>query len=167
MSPGLVVLVLSLLLGLQPVTTDLYLPALPAIARDFGAAPAQAQLSLLALLLAFGIAQLVWGPLSDQIGRRRVLLLGLTGYTAAAIGSALSTSMEILVGWRILQGASMGAATGRRWMGPRGRWCGRSGDGAWRRRELRHSVRCADGSCWLSIPCNSGYELRHDLLGGA
>lgn len=110
MSPGLVVLMLSLLFGLQPITTDLYLPALPAITRDLGAEPSQAQLSLLALLLAFGIAQLVWGPLSDCIGRRKVLLWGLAGYTATAVGSASAPSMEILIGWRILQGACMGAA---------------------------------------------------------
>ena len=64
MSPGLIVLLLSLLLGLQPVTTDLYLPALPALTEGFGASMAQAQLTLTALLLSFGLSQLVWGPLS-------------------------------------------------------------------------------------------------------
>ena len=111
MSPPLVILILSLLLGLQPITTDLYLPALPAISAFFGAAPAQAQLSLTALLLAFGISQLVWGPLSDRIGRRRVLLVGMGGYTLAAIGCVLASSIELLVLWRVLQGAFMGAGT--------------------------------------------------------
>ena len=73
MSHGLIVLVLSLLLGLQPITTDLYLPALPTITQVFGAAMPQAQLTLSALLLAFGLSQLVWGPLSDRFGRRPVL----------------------------------------------------------------------------------------------
>ena len=54
MSPGLIVLLLSLLLGLQPVTTDLYLPALPALTEGFGASMPQAQLTLTALLLSFG-----------------------------------------------------------------------------------------------------------------
>lgn len=62
MSPGLIVLLLSLLLGLQPVTTDLYLPALPALTEGFGASMPQAQLTLTALLLSFGLSQLVWGP---------------------------------------------------------------------------------------------------------
>ena len=58
MTPALIVLILSLLLGLQPVTTDLYLPALPAITEGFGASAAQSQLTLSALLLAFGLSQL-------------------------------------------------------------------------------------------------------------
>ncbi len=111
MSSPLVILILSLLLGLQPITTDLYLPALPALTASFGAVPAQAQLTLTALLLAFGASQLFWGPLSDRVGRRRVLLIGLAGYTLAAIGSALSGSIEVMVFWRVLQGAFMGAGT--------------------------------------------------------
>lgn len=71
MQPGLTVVILSLLLGLQPITTDLYLPALPALTEGFGAPMAQAQLTLTALLLAFGLSQLIWGPLSDRFGRRR------------------------------------------------------------------------------------------------
>lgn len=64
MAPATVVLVLSLLLGIQPVTTDFYLAALPALTEGFGAPAAQAQLTLTALLLAFGISQLPWGPVS-------------------------------------------------------------------------------------------------------
>jgi len=63
MSPRLIVLLLALLLGLQPVTTDLYLPALPAMTEVLGASMGQAQLTLTALLLAFGLSQLVWGPM--------------------------------------------------------------------------------------------------------
>jgi MFS transporter, DHA1 family, multidrug resistance protein len=110
MSPAVVVLVLSLLLGIQPVTTDLYLPALPALTEGFGAPVAQAQLTLTTLLLAFGLSQLVWGPLSDRFGRRAVLLCGLGAYTLASIGAALAASMPVLIGWRTLQGVAMGAA---------------------------------------------------------
>lgn len=109
MSAGLVVLILAMLLGLQPVTTDLYLPALPGLIKDLGAPVAQAHLTLTALLLAFGLSQLVWGPLSDRFGRRPVLLLGLIAYVVASVGSALSASMDTLVLWRTLQGAAMGA----------------------------------------------------------
>ena len=87
MSPGLIVLVLSLLLGLQPVTTDLYLPALPALTQGFGAPMSQAQLTLTALLLAFGMSQMVWGPVSDRFGRRPVLLAGMGLYVIASVGS--------------------------------------------------------------------------------
>lgn len=109
MSPGLIVLVLSLLLGLQPVTTDLYLPALPTITQVFGAAMPQAQLTLSALLLAFGVSQLVWGPLSDRFGRRPILLIGTALYVLAAVGSSMATSIEQLIVLRVLQGAAMGA----------------------------------------------------------
>jgi DHA1 family bicyclomycin/chloramphenicol resistance-like MFS transporter len=110
MSPAVVVLVLSLLLGIQPVTTDLYLPALPALTEGFGAPVAQAQLTLTTLLLAFGASQLAWGPLSDRFGRRPVLLWGLGAYTLASVGCALAPTMPTLVLWRTLQGIAMGAA---------------------------------------------------------
>ncbi len=109
MSAGLIVLILSMLLGIQPVTTDLYLPALPALTEGFAAPMSQAQLTLSALLLAFGISQLIWGPLSDRFGRRPILLWGLAAYTLASIGSTLAPSMALLIVWRIVQGAAMGA----------------------------------------------------------
>jgi len=110
MPPATVVLFLSLLLGLQPLTTDLYLPALPGMARELGASMPQAQLTLTALLLAFGTSQLIWGPLSDRFGRRPVLLAGVAAYMVASIGCALSPSIGALLVWRTLQGAAMGAA---------------------------------------------------------
>lgn len=110
MSPGLVVLVLTLLLGMQPVTTDLYLPALPALSQGFGASMAQAQLTLTALLLAFGISQLVWGPLSDRFGRKPILLWGMGLFVVAAIGGAFAATMEELIAWRTVQGVGMGSA---------------------------------------------------------
>ena len=110
MSSGLVVLVLSLLLGVQPIATDLYLPALPAITEGFGARMPQAQLTLTAMLLAFGLSQLAWGPVSDRFGRRPVLLWGATAYVLAALGGVFASSMEALIGWRMLQGLAMGAA---------------------------------------------------------
>ena len=109
MQASLVVVMLSLLLGLQPITTDLYLPALPALTAGFGAPMSQAQLTLTALLLAFGVSQLVWGSLSDRFGRKPILLIGLSAYVIASIGSALAGSMAMLIVWRAVQGAAMGA----------------------------------------------------------
>ena len=109
MPPGLVVVILATLLGIQPITTDLYLPALPALTASFSAPMSQAQLTLGSLLLAFGVSQLVWGPLSDRFGRRPILLCGLAAYLVAAMGSALAPSMLQLIVWRTLQGAAMGA----------------------------------------------------------
>lgn len=109
MSARLTVALLSLMLGIQAISTDLYLPALPAITHDLGAEFSQAHLTLSALLLAFGLSQLFWGPVSDRIGRRPVLLWGLGCYILAGIGCVLATSMEVLVLWRTVQGAAMGA----------------------------------------------------------
>lgn len=109
MSPARIVLILSLLLGLQPITTDLYLPALPALTAGFGASLSQAQLTLTGLLLAFGLSQLVWGPLSDRFGRRPILLWGLGAYVLASVASTLAPTMDLLILARIVQGAAMGA----------------------------------------------------------
>lgn len=109
MPQKLIVLILALLLGLQPVTTDLYLPALPAITQGFGASMGQAQLTLTALLLAFGLSQLVWGPLSDRFGRRPILLWGMGAYTLASVACAWAPDMAWLIAGRAVQGVAMGA----------------------------------------------------------
>jgi DHA1 family bicyclomycin/chloramphenicol resistance-like MFS transporter len=110
MSAPVVVLTLTLLLGIQPITTDLYLPALPTLARDLDTNVAAAQLTLSALIICFGVAQLVCGPLADRFGRRPVLLAGMALYTAASVFSAFAPSIDWLIGWRALQGAAMAAA---------------------------------------------------------
>jgi DHA1 family bicyclomycin/chloramphenicol resistance-like MFS transporter len=109
MHANLVILLLALAIGLQPVSTDLYLPGLPGLAKDLNASVAMVQYTLTGLLLAFGTSQLLWGPFSDKVGRRPIMLGGLAVYAIAAIGCVLSTSIETLVVWRIVQGASMGA----------------------------------------------------------
>ena len=101
---------LAMLLGLQPIATDLYLPGLPLLTREFGASMAAAMQTMAALILAFGLAQLVWGPVADRVGRRPVLLLGLTLFTVATLGCALAPSIEALVALRALQGAGVAAA---------------------------------------------------------
>ena len=109
-SHSLAAFTLALLLGLQPITTDVYLPALPLLSRELGASRGAAQLTMSVLILTFGLAQLVWGPVADRCGRRPVLLAGLALYTAASIGCASAGSIEALIVWRGLQGAAMAAA---------------------------------------------------------
>jgi DHA1 family bicyclomycin/chloramphenicol resistance-like MFS transporter len=109
-SPLVVVLLLTLLLGIQPIATDLYLPALPTLQRALGADFASAQLTLSALIIAFGVAQLVAGPLADRFGRRPVLLWGTALYTVACIGAALAPGIEWIVAWRVLQGIAVAMA---------------------------------------------------------
>lgn len=109
-SHGLAALALALLLGLQPVTTDIYLPALPMLTRELGASMTAAQLTMSALILAFGIGQLFWGPIADRLGRRPVLLLGLSLYLLASLGAAFAPGIGSLIAWRVVQGASLSAA---------------------------------------------------------
>lgn len=110
LTPTLAALALSLLLGLQPVTTDVYLPALPLLRRELGAGMAAAQLTMSALMLAFGLAQMVWGPLADRWGRRPVLLWGLALYSLASAGCATAGGMDALLAWRVLQGVALASA---------------------------------------------------------
>ena len=98
-------LLLPLLLAAQPVATDSYLPALPAIAAEMGSASD----SLTMFVLAFGIAQIPVGILADRIGRRPVLLGGLALYVVAALAGAFAVNAGMLAGVRALQGAAMAA----------------------------------------------------------
>lgn len=109
-SHALAAFALAMLLGLQPVTTDVYLPALPLLTRELAAPMSAAQLTMSALILAFGVAQLFWGPVADRVGRRPVLITGLALYTAASIGCVLAADIGWLVVWRVMQGASLAAA---------------------------------------------------------
>jgi MFS transporter, DHA1 family, multidrug resistance protein len=110
MSAPLIVTLLALLLGTQPITTDLYLPALPGLAADLGSPMGSTQLTLSALLFAFGFSQLLLGPAADRYGRRPVLLGGLSVFVLASIGSTLAADIGALVAWRALQGVGMAAA---------------------------------------------------------
>jgi DHA1 family bicyclomycin/chloramphenicol resistance-like MFS transporter len=108
MDPRFVVALLGLLLGIQPVTTDLYLPALPSLPVTFGTSAARVQLTLSVLLIAFGASQLLLGPASDRWGRRPVLLGSLAVYSAAGLVAAFAPSIEVLVALRAVQGGAMG-----------------------------------------------------------
>jgi len=110
MTAPVVVVLLTLLLGVQPITTDLYLPALPTLARELDAGIGAVQLTLSALIICFGFGQLACGPLADRFGRRPVLLAGMALYTVASVLSALAPSIAWLIAWRALQGAAMAAA---------------------------------------------------------
>lgn len=110
LSHALAAFALALLLGLQPITTDVYLPALPMLTRGLGASMAAAQLTMSALILAFGLGQMVWGPVADRVGRRPVLLAGLGLYTLASAACVLAGSIEQLIVARVLQGACLAAA---------------------------------------------------------
>lgn len=103
------VLVLGALSALGPLTIDTYLPALPALTEDLRATDAQAQLTLTGVLAGIGLGQLIIGPLSDAVGRRRPLLIGLLGHGLMSVLCALAPSVTMLAATRTLQGLA-GAA---------------------------------------------------------
>jgi DHA1 family bicyclomycin/chloramphenicol resistance-like MFS transporter len=106
--PPVVLLMTMILPGVLAI--NVYVPALPEITRVFDASQAEVQLTLTVFLVAFGISQLVMGPLSDRYGRRPVMLGGGALYVAANVVCALAFSMEALLVGRVLQ--AIGACVG-------------------------------------------------------
>ncbi len=102
-------LVLGLLAAVGPFAIDMYLPALPTIAADLGATTAATQMTLTAFFIAFGLSQIVYGPVADMAGRKPPLYFGLVVFIAGSIGCALAPSAEWLIFFRFVQG--IGAAS--------------------------------------------------------
>ncbi len=107
--------VLAMLTALGPLSTDFYLPSLPDIVRVMETDVAGAQATLSAFLFGFAGGQILWGPLSDRLGRRPVLLTGLALFTLATLACALAPSIEALTAARAVQalGASGPIVLGR------------------------------------------------------
>ena len=112
---ALLAVLIVALTSLGPLSTDFYLPALPAIARALQTDSAGAQLTLSVYLLGFGAGQLILGPLSDRYGRRPVLLWSMSVFVLASVACALAQSIEGLIAARFLQalGACGGPVLGR------------------------------------------------------
>ncbi|SFM98445.1 MFS transporter, DHA1 family, bicyclomycin/chloramphenicol resistance protein [Izhakiella capsodis] len=102
------IILLSALMALTSLSTDIYLPAMPMLGRELhGDAE---QLTITGFLIGFTIAQLVWGPISDQLGRKVPLIIGMLLFIAGSVGCAISSSMTQMVFWRVFQ--ALGACTG-------------------------------------------------------
>jgi MFS transporter, DHA1 family, multidrug resistance protein len=96
-------LLLAMLMGLGPLSVDMYLASLPDMARLLNAPAAQVQLTISVYLVGLACAQLFFGPLSDRHGRRPVLLSALGVYVLASFACSLATSIEALIAARFLQ----------------------------------------------------------------
>src|SRR5690606_38833033 len=101
-APALTVL-LAALVGISPLSTDMYLPSLPSIATDFDTGAAQVQMTLTAYLVGFSLGQILYGPIADRIGRRPVLLAGLAAFVLASALCALAPTIEVLIAARFIQ----------------------------------------------------------------
>jgi DHA1 family bicyclomycin/chloramphenicol resistance-like MFS transporter len=108
-SKPLLIVILGSMVAIGPLSIDMYLPALPEITRSLHAEDAAVQLTLTAVVAGLALGQLVAGPLSDRIGRRRPLMIGLLSYSAASLLCALAPSVLALTGLRFLQGLTGGA----------------------------------------------------------
>ena len=89
--------VLGILTAYAPLSTDMYLPSLPTIAGEFGVTTAMVQQTLSVFFIGLAAGQVVYGPLSDRLGRRGPLFVGSTLYTLACIGCALAPSLNSLI----------------------------------------------------------------------
>jgi DHA1 family bicyclomycin/chloramphenicol resistance-like MFS transporter len=94
---------LAALTAVGPLSTDMYLPSLPDIARALGASTPQVQLTISAYLIGFACGQILYGPISDRHGRKPVLLAAVALFCAATVVCMLATSIEMLIVARIAQ----------------------------------------------------------------
>lgn len=107
----MLIVLLGLMSTIDPFSIDMSLPALPAMARSLDVEDASVQISLSAFFFGIAIGQLVYGPVSDRVGRRLPLLAGLLVYVTATVACVLTTSIDVLIACRFVQG--LGAAAGQ------------------------------------------------------
>ncbi|MDE9451957.1 multidrug effflux MFS transporter [Aliiroseovarius sp. Z3] len=96
--------VLGTLSMVGPFAIDMYLPAMPAIATDLGVGETAVQATITSYFIAFGIAQLIYGPWADQSGRKLPVFFGVGLFFVASVGAAMAGSVGELTAWRFLQG---------------------------------------------------------------
>jgi DHA1 family bicyclomycin/chloramphenicol resistance-like MFS transporter len=109
-STGLVV-ILGLLAMLMPLSIDMYLPALPQIAREFAVSAGSVQMTLNAYILGFALGQLIYGPLADSFGRKPVIAAGTLIFAIAAAACAMAQTIDQLINLRFLHGLSAAAGS--------------------------------------------------------
>ena len=105
---AMVIVVLTTLSAIGPLATDMYIPAFPEVASELSTTASRMQLTITAFFLGTASGQVVAGPLSDRMGRRAPLLIGIILCLLASIGCALAPSVEVLLMLRVLQGIGGG-----------------------------------------------------------
>lgn len=107
--PYALLLTLTLTSSLGQIASTIYVPSIPAIAAGLDASVAGVQFTFVGYLLAFAVSMLVLGPLSDRYGRRRMMIVGIALSTLASVVGGASSTIECLIGARILQGVGLSA----------------------------------------------------------
>ena len=102
-------IILGLLSAVGPFAIDMYIPALPTISADLHASTAATQMTLMVFFLAFGICQIVYGPVSDMVGRKPPLYVGLALFLVGSVGCCLASDIGWLIAFRFLQGTGASA----------------------------------------------------------
>ena len=102
--------ILSALMGFASISTDLYLPAMPAMGRSLGADAGTVAWTVSGYLIGFSLGQLLWGPISDRHGRRLPVAIGLVLFVIGSAGCALAGNVWAMIGWRVVQ--AVGACAG-------------------------------------------------------
>ncbi len=101
-------IVLGLLIAVGAFAIDMYIPGFAAIARDLNTDPGTVQLSMTSFFIALALGQIVYGPVSDAVGRRLPIFVGLAVFILSCIAAAFAPSIETLILARFFQG--LGAA---------------------------------------------------------
>lgn len=100
----LVTILIAVLAAMGPLSTDVYLPGLPAMAIELHSSVSQMQLSMTTAFLGLALGQIVIGPWSDQVGRKKPVIISMVGFGVASFGCSWATSLESLLVWRFVQG---------------------------------------------------------------
>lgn len=100
---------LGMLAAIAPLSTDMYLPALPSMMTAFGVTPSVIQLTLTASMTGMALGQIAVGPISDDKGRRLPLMVGMAIFTLSTVGCILSSSIAVFLLFRFIQGCAGGA----------------------------------------------------------
>ena len=105
-SSWLFMAILGALMAFTSLSTDIYLPAMPQMEIDL---QGNVELTITGFLAGFAIAQLIWGPISDRVGRKQPLYIGLVVFVIGSIGCVYSQTIDQIVFWRVIQ--AIGACT--------------------------------------------------------
>ena len=109
LSPACLVAFIAFMQMFVPLSIDLYLPALPEMAEEFGASKALVNLTLAGFFLVFSVGIVFFGPFVDKYGRKRMLLVGAAIYLLGSIGCAFSGTIYVLIAFRLVQALGAGA----------------------------------------------------------